>query len=219
MRCLATSMPWCDRWATLGAGAVVGLVLLTACGSREPLPPPSAAGSSLPAVVPSSPPPSLPPPVTGASTAESVGQCVARHVVPADPQAWEPDPRCTPGSTAGGLDPGQLCPVAHTRAIRPPVSYTGTLKREQLAVYVYPGITPPLPEETEEDHLIPLALGGAPSDPGNLWPEPGPSPNEKDEVENAAHQAVCQGRLALAEAQRRMAEDWYGLGRDLGVVP
>ena len=38
----------------------------------------------------------------------------------------------------------------------------------------------------EYDHLVPLELGGAPNDPRNLWPEPGASPNPKDELEGPA---------------------------------
>src|SRR5437588_755269 len=56
-------------------------------------------------------------------------------------------------------------------------------------------------------------LGGAPSDPRNLWPEPRTSPDgwgadRKDEVEFALNQLVCSGRLPLREAQRAIATDW-----------
>jgi hypothetical protein len=51
----------------------------------------------------------------------------------------------------------------------------------------------------EEDHLIPLGLGGAPSDPRNLWPEPRTPPDgwgadRKDEPEFVLNQLVCSGR-------------------------
>ncbi len=68
----------------------------------------------------------------------------------------------------------------------------------------------------EEDHLIPLELGGAPSDPRNLWPEYGSSPNAKDRVENAARAAVCSGRMSLRSAQVDMATNWVALGARLG---
>lgn len=142
------------------------------------------------------------------------GSCHARHVNITDAQAWEPDPACTPGATDGGLPVGQLCPVAHTKQIRPPVSYTGALKRAQMRAYGDTGS----PAHFEEDHLIPLELGGAPRDPRNLWPEPHPSPNEKDTVEAAAHDAVCSGTIALPDAQHRIATDWYQLGKDLHVI-
>jgi hypothetical protein len=108
----------------------------------------------------------------------------------------------------------QLCPVAHTKQIRPPASYTNALKRAQMRAYGDTGS----PATFEEDHLIPLALGGAPRDPQNLWPAPHPAPNEKDTVEGAAHDAVCSGRIALPDAQHRIATDWYQLGKDLNVI-
>jgi hypothetical protein len=65
----------------------------------------------------------------------------------------------------------------------------------------------------EEDHLVPLSLGGAPYDRGNLWPEPrhaadGWDADRKDELEARLAQLVCGGNLSLAEAQRAIARDW-----------
>lgn len=153
--------------------------------------------------------------IVAAVAAIPAGSCHARHVNLTDAQAWEPDPACTPGAIDGGLPMTQLCPVAHTKHIRPPASYTDALKRVQMRAYGDTGS----PAHFEEDHLIPLALGGAPRDPRNLWPEPHPSPNEKDTVEGAAHDAVCLGKIALPDAQHRMASDWYQLGKDLNVIP
>jgi hypothetical protein len=70
----------------------------------------------------------------------------------------------------------------------------------------------------EEDHLIPLELGGSPTSPKNLWPEPGASPNPKDSVESAADHAVCTGQLTLAAAQQAIATDWIAFGQQLGVA-
>ena len=146
--------------------------------------------------------------------AVAAGSCHARHVNPMDPQAWEPDRRCTPGALDGGLLGTQVCPVAHTDTVRPPSSYTSRLKVQQMRDY---GFTDAVTAH-EEDHLIPLELGGSPRNPLNLWPAPGSSPNEKDRVENAAHAAVCAGRVTLSDMQQRMATDWYGLGKLLGVI-
>jgi len=60
----------------------------------------------------------------------------------------------------------------------------------------------------EYDHLVPLELGGAPTDPRNLWPEPGASPNPKDELEDRLREMVCGGEIPLATAQREIASDW-----------
>jgi hypothetical protein len=55
-------------------------------------------------------------------------------------------------------------------------------------------------------------------DPRNLWPEPGASPNPKDQVEGAANRAVCEGWMPLADAQRAIVGDWVTFGRHLSVV-
>jgi hypothetical protein len=58
--------------------------------------------------------------------------------------------------------------LAQKRACLPRVSYTNALKIEQMPIYELGGS----PSLYEEDHLIPLELGGAPRNPKNLWPEP-----------------------------------------------
>jgi len=63
----------------------------------------------------------------------------------------------------------------------------------------------------EEDHLIPLELGGSPRDPRNLWPEPyygRRGARAKDEVEDELRRAVCAGRLSLARARLLIRRDW-----------
>ena len=47
-----------------------------------------------------------------------------------------------------------------------------------------------------------LELGGHPTDPRNLWPEPYPRAADVDRVENELNARVCSGRLTLEEAQR-----------------
>jgi hypothetical protein len=67
----------------------------------------------------------------------------------------------------------------------------------------------------ELDHLIPLELGGDNAD-ANLWPEPAspvPGFHQKDVLENRLHELVCSGRLALGDAQRAIASDWYAAYR------
>jgi hypothetical protein len=67
------------------------------------------------------------------------------------------------------------------------------------------------PAAYELDHLVPLELGGAPLRATNLWPEPLSGPtgaNVKDLIENELRRRVCDGSLALAVAQRRIASNW-----------
>ena len=108
------------------------------------------------------------------------------------PGALNPDvTQATIGST--------ICKHGWTRTIRPPTSYTNELKREQMRAYRRTGG----PHDYQEDHLISLELGGHPSDPRNLWPEPLPHAYQVDQVENELNDRVCSGKLTLAEAQRR----------------
>jgi len=84
------------------------------------------------------------------------------------------------------------------RTVRPNSSVTTGLKVGQLASgYTYQGDT--ATREYEQDHLISLELGGAPSAPANLWPEPYKAPEGarvKDVVENKLHALVCGGTIS-----------------------
>ena len=123
----------------------------------------------------------------------------------------------TPGSPNPDVRQDNLAqticnPHWSTKSIRPRKEYTNRLKHEQLGAY---GDTGTDPHDYEEDHLIPLELGGNPTDPKNLWPEPyvtsiqDGGARDKDKVENYLHDQVCLGRIPLREAQRQIAKDWY----------
>ena len=49
-------------------------------------------------------------------------------------------------------------------------------------------------------------LGGHPTDPRNLWPEPYTRASEVDSIENDLNAKVCAGELSLDEAQRKESE-------------
>jgi hypothetical protein len=95
-----------------------------------------------------------------------------------------------------------ICRRGWTRTIRPPTSYTAELKLRQMREYGVGGD----PSGYQEDHLISLELGGHPTDPRNLWPEPQPRAGEVDRFENELNGKVCSGELTLAEAQHRESE-------------
>jgi hypothetical protein len=100
-----------------------------------------------------------------------------------------------------------ICKSGWTKTIRPPASYTTKLKKYQMAQWHIAGPTSAL----EEDHLISLELGGNPTDPNNLWPEPWNGPygaHKKDRYENFLHREVCAGRMDLAWAQHLITLDW-----------
>lgn len=98
-----------------------------------------------------------------------------------------------------------ICVSGWTATIRPPSSYTSSLKVEQLAAF---GYTDQNARDYEEDHRLPLELGGSPRDTSNLSPEPGPSPNPKDTAENSARADVCAGRATLQQEQVAFIATW-----------
>jgi len=116
-----------------------------------------------------------------------------------------------------------ICKSGWPATIRPPASYTTTLKTQQAGTSKFKDNAP---SHYEEDHFISLELGSHPRDPKNLWPEmwgtpatpltsKGPFPphlvgaKNKDAVENALHKEVCAGTLTLQEAQDIIRTDWF----------
>jgi len=95
-----------------------------------------------------------------------------------------------------------ICKHGWTRTIRPPTSYTNELKQKQMREYGVGGAL----SDYQEDHLISLELGGHPTDPRNLWPEPYPRAAEVDSIENELNGQVCSGQLSLEQAQLRESE-------------
>lgn len=123
-----------------------------------------------------------------------------------------PDIRCTPGATNPAVTQANIrstiCKPGWTATIRPPVSYTNTLKASQMAAY---GDTGPL-SNWEEDHRVPLEVGGNPTDPANLWPEPWAGTqgaHTKDAVENSVHRSICAGRITLAAGQAVFLANYF----------
>ena len=97
-----------------------------------------------------------------------------------------------------------------TRTIRPPTEYTNELKLRQMREYGVGGD----PSGYQEDHLISLELGGHPTDPRNLWPEPDPHATEVDRIENELN---AQGLLRRDHA-RRGAAAGVGAQAPLGLT-
>jgi hypothetical protein len=69
------------------------------------------------------------------------------------------------------------------------------LKRRQIRAFAY---SDRRLRDYKEDHLVPLELGGDPSDPRNLWPKPKEAPagwgaDRKDEPESVLKPARLHG--------------------------
>lgn len=149
------------------------------------------------------PPPAAPAAVTSAS-----------HCVEVNGKA---DALCNPGATNPLVTQANLAttvcapPVngvkSWTQRQRPATSYTNALKAKQMIDY---GETGPA-SDYEEDHIIPLSIGGNPTDPRNLVPElwngaTGAHVKDKEEVQ--LWHAVCHGEMSLATAQATIVRDW-----------
>ncbi len=154
----------------------------------------------------------------GSAASAAPGQAAGAPPTPVGRLPGEPDPHLTPGAFNPAVTPATIgstiCRRGWTATVRPPESYTAPLKVQQIAAYHYPYTSP---AAYEEDHLIPLELGGAPSDPRNLWPEPYSitlpdgtpvGARVKDAYEDALHREVCAGTLTLAEARARIGIHW-----------
>ena len=92
-----------------------------------------------------------------------------------------------------------ICLPGWTKSVRPSTDYTNALKVRQMRAYGLTGS----PSAFQEDHLISLELGGHPTDPRNLWPEPYPRAARVDLLENELNARVCSGAMSLADAQVR----------------
>jgi hypothetical protein len=122
--------------------------------------------------------------------------------------------------TPGAINPAvtqanikeNICKANWTTTVRPTVTYTNKLKASQLAgnYKFFVDIYGADPKNYEEDHLISLQLGGSPTDPKNLWPEPysGDNAHKKDVVETALKRLICSGGITLADAQKAISTDW-----------
>lgn len=153
----------------------------------------------------------LPGPRAALPPAPSPGASSGSPLIARSP-AGPPNPKRTPGSI--NPNPTQanitttICKSGWTATVRPPSAYTNALKAVQIVEY---GYTDRNLSDYEEDHLVPLELGGAPRDPANLWPEPDVlalpdgatvGSDAKDHLENYLHRQVCTGALLLGDAQR-----------------
>ena len=120
--------------------------------------------------------------------------------------------------TPGASDPNvtqanigsTICVSGYTATVRPSSAYTTSLKISQLQGS-YSRYSDLKTGDFEEDHLISLEIGGSPSSPKNLWPEPykgSYGARLKDRLENRLHSLVCSGELPLRTAQGAISTNW-----------
>ena len=122
--------------------------------------------------------------------------------------SWTLTPGVLNPAVAQGTIRETICVRGWTATVRPPSSYTTQLKGEQMRAYGLGGAL----ADYQEDHLISLELGGDPTDPRNLWPEPYPRAAAVDRIENELNAKVCAGSLSLRAAQEQESVLKHGQG-------
>ncbi|WP_405084339.1 hypothetical protein [Microbispora sp. NBC_01389] len=186
----------------------------TSTPKATPTPKPSPTPTPKPTPKPSSKP--SPKPTASPGGKPAAAKC-SRAYLPL------PDPRCTPGTRNPAVTQATIrttiCGPGFDAKVRPVASYLSALKVRQIAEY---GYTDRRPARYQEDHLIPLLLGGSPKSVKNLWPEPmwkvkGRSAADKNAVERRLWKAVCAGDVPLARAQKAIAKDWRTAVRQAGL--
>jgi hypothetical protein len=117
-------------------------------------------------------------------------------------------PALNPAVTQGTIA-STICATGWTRTVRPYVADMKRIKAEMLA-----DVGEPIERRNryELDHVVPLALGGDPIDRRNLALQPIDEAREKDAVEVCLSSLVCQGKIALEDAQSAIWEDWRKAG-------
>ena len=136
-----------------------------------------------------------------------------------------PNLKLTPGAINPAVTQATIrstiCVVGWTATVRPPVAYTNQLKYDQLhSGYNLEGDLNM--KHYEEDHIVPLEVGGNPSSTLNLFPEPRNikfGAYFKDQLENRIHQLVCSSQLSLHLAQRVFLVNWEkGYAKYIGAL-
>lgn len=123
--------------------------------------------------------------------------------------AFAEDMPINPVVTQGTINQ-TICRHGWTKTVRPPVAYTGSVKRQMMAEI---GVPPEGEEEITLDHRIPLALGGSPDDRRNFVLQPDDESKDKDRVEVCLSRTVCAGRISLQQARTAIWNNWHSAAR------
>jgi hypothetical protein len=120
-------------------------------------------------------------------------------------QGYIPDHERTPGAVYPYVTQDNIketaCVAGWTRRVRPSSSYTNRLKVQQMREFGLAGDT----DDYDEDHLVPLCVGGHPRDPHNLCPQPVKgrwTSAIKDQLEASVCRQVCHGDMTLEQGGR-----------------
>jgi hypothetical protein len=110
-----------------------------------------------------------------------------------------------------------ICVAGYTATVRPSSSYTDGVKAKLLRES---GLGESHMADYELDHIVPLAIGGHPRKLSNLQLQPWhgvDSATDKDGLERRLQRLVCDRRIALADAQYCIAENWQACARRISA--
>jgi hypothetical protein len=93
-----------------------------------------------------------------------------------------------------------FCVKGYSDSVRPLVEYTQRIKLQLLH-----GRNP---KAYELDHIVPLCMGGNPTDPANMQLQLWDDADRKDKVEASLCRQVCAGTMPLAKA-RTIMQAWH----------
>lgn len=148
------------------------------------------------------------------ATSGSAASGAASQIREGDVDRDLPNSNLTPG-LAATEDENLVCQRGYAERVRPRGTLWRRLKEEAFARYGIAhqdrdaiganGVREP---EYQVDHLIPLEIGGSPTDLQNIWPQPIGAALHKDRIENELRELVCSGRMPLRQAQDAVARNW-----------
>ncbi len=133
--------------------------------------------------------------VSNVSAQDYKTNCVANQPLP--------DSSCTPGAVLT-TSTKIICVDGYTESVR---KVSPSTKKEVFRRY---GIPYEKRAEYQVDHLIALGLGGS-NDISNLWPEKYDldyGVAAKMRLESYFYRLMCSGKMAPAEIQAKMADNW-----------
>jgi hypothetical protein len=123
-----------------------------------------------------------------------------------------PDPARAPGIANAKVTQKNIsetiCNPRRLAKTKPSRRFTENLKKKQLKAWDYDDRDV---KNYVEDHVIPIEVGGHPTNPGNLWPQ---SISErwnaatKDKLEEYVSREVCAERMPLKDAQGVFKKGW-----------
>jgi len=123
-----------------------------------------------------------------------------------------PDPALAPGVVNAKVTQENIsetiCNLRWLAKTKPSRRFTENLKRKQLKAWKYDDRNV---KNYVEDHVIPIEVGGHPTDPRNLWPQSTTTAwnaATKDKLEEYVSREVCAERMPLKDAQAAFQKGW-----------